>query len=210
MDVVKLIEPTRHGDARGWFSEVWVEERWRAWGVDCRFVQDNHSYSAAPFTMRGLHFQTPPRALAKLVRCVRGRIFDAAVDVRAGSPSYCRWVGSELSAANGRQIFVPQGFAHGFLTLSLLSRMAASVMLVPETTVMAVNYGFERVRFVEPVPSCSRVRGRFTLKAAQAEGARLRLTHTVTVDIEGRDRPALLADWIGLIFLSSPSTKATT
>jgi len=94
--------------------------------------------------------------------------------------------------------------AHGFLTLSLLSQMAAPVMLVPDTTVMAVNYGFERVRFVEPVPSGARVRGRFTLRAADLDGARLRVLHTVTVDVDGRPRPALTADWIGLIFLSEP------
>ncbi len=94
-----------------------MEERWRDYGVDCRFVQDNHSYSAAQFTLRGLHFQTPDRAQAKLVRCVRGRIFDAVVDVRAGSPTFGQWVGAELSADNGKQLFVPEGFAHGFLTL---------------------------------------------------------------------------------------------
>lgn len=114
---VQLITPTRHSDTRGWLSEVWVEERWRALGVDCRFVQDNHSYSAAAYTLRGLHFQVPPRAQAKLVRCVRGRIFDVAVDVRAGSPTWGQWVGAELSAADGRQLHVPEGFAHGFLTL---------------------------------------------------------------------------------------------
>lgn len=114
---VKLITPTRHEDARGWFSEVYVEERWSGLGVNCRFVQDNHSYSAPPFALRGLHFQVPPHAQAKLVRCVRGHIFDVVVDVRAGSPTYGQWVGAKLSAKNGRQIFVPVGFAHGFLTL---------------------------------------------------------------------------------------------
>lgn len=92
--------------------------------------------------------------------------------------------------------------AHGFLTLSLLSQMAAGVMLVPEATIMAVNYGFERVRFVEPVPSGSRVRGRFTLLAADAEPGRLRLVHRAVVEIDGRDRPALSADWIGFILLA--------
>lgn len=94
--------------------------------------------------------------------------------------------------------------AHGFLTLSLLSQMAAGVMLVPDTTVMAVNYGFERVRFVEPVPAGARVRGRFTLLSVDEEPGRLRAVHRVTVEIDGRERPALTADWIGLIFLASP------
>jgi len=88
-----------------------------ALGITTTFVQDNHSLSRPPFTLRGLHFQTPPRAQDKLVRCIRGRIFDVAVDVRKGSPTYGTWVGAELSAENGRQLFVPVGFAHGFLTL---------------------------------------------------------------------------------------------
>ena len=114
---VQLIEPKRHGDARGWFTEVYSEPTFAGLGIDCRFVQDNHSLSRPRFTLRGLHFQTPPRAQAKLVRCIRGRIFDVAVDVRRDSPTYGQWVGSELSAENGRQLFVPAGFAHGFLTL---------------------------------------------------------------------------------------------
>jgi dTDP-4-dehydrorhamnose 3,5-epimerase len=114
---VQLIEPKRHGDARGWFTEVYSEAAFAARGIDCRFVQDNHSLSAPAFTLRGLHFQAPPHGQAKLVRCIRGRIWDVAVDVRAGSPTYGRWTAAELSAENGRQLFVPVGFAHGFLTL---------------------------------------------------------------------------------------------
>ena len=114
---VQLIEPRRLGDARGWFTEVYSERAFAARGIDCRFVQDNHSLSVPTWTLRGLHFQTPPHAQAKLVRCVRGRIFDVAVDVRDGSPTFGKWVGTELSADNGRQMFVPAGFAHGFLTL---------------------------------------------------------------------------------------------
>ncbi len=114
---VRIIEPRRHGDARGWFTETYNRDTFAALGITAVFVQDNHSVSVPAFTLRGLHFQTPPRAQDKLVRCIRGRIFDVAVDVRAGSPTYGRWVGAELSAENGRQLFVPVGFAHGFLTL---------------------------------------------------------------------------------------------
>ncbi|TCP29689.1 dTDP-4-dehydrorhamnose 3,5-epimerase [Sphingomonas sp. BK235] len=114
---VHLIEPRRFGDARGWFTETYNEAAFHARGINVRFVQDNHSLSVPAFTLRGLHFQTPPHAQDKLVRCIRGSIFDVAVDLRSGSPSYGRWIGAELSAENGRQLFVPVGFAHGFLTL---------------------------------------------------------------------------------------------
>jgi dTDP-4-dehydrorhamnose 3,5-epimerase len=114
---VQLIRPRRHGDARGWFTEVYSVPAFEALGIACTFVQDNHSLSAPAFTLRGLHFQTPPRGQDKLVRCIRGRIFDVAVDVRQGSPTYGRWVGAELSAENGHQLFIPIGFAHGFVTL---------------------------------------------------------------------------------------------
>lgn len=114
---VQLIEPKRFGDSRGWFTEVYSEPVFAARGIDRRFVQDNHSLSGPRFTLRGLHYQTPPHAQDKLVRCIRGRIFDVAVDIRRGSPTYGRWVGAELSAENGRQLFVPVGFAHAFLTL---------------------------------------------------------------------------------------------
>lgn len=114
---VQLIDPKRFGDARGWFTEVYNQSTFAARGIDVTFVQDNHSLSAPIFTLRGLHFQTPPHGQNKLVRCTRGHIFDVAVDLRGGSPTYGQWVGTELSAENGRQLFVPIGFAHGFLTL---------------------------------------------------------------------------------------------
>lgn len=114
---VRLIVPRRHGDARGWFTEVYSEPAFSALGISCRFVQDNHSLSVPQFTLRGLHFQTPPRGQDKLVRCIRGRIFDVAVDVRKGSPTFGNWVGAELSAENGHQLFIPIGFGHGFVTL---------------------------------------------------------------------------------------------
>lgn len=114
---VQLIRPKRFSDSRGWFTEVYSAPAFAALGIDCAFVQDNHSLSATTFTLRGLHFQTPSRGQDKLVRCVRGRIYDVAVDVRRGSPTYGEWVGIELSAENGDQLFIPIGFAHGFMTL---------------------------------------------------------------------------------------------
>lgn len=114
---VKLIRPRKFGDSRGFFSEVHNENAMRDAGLDIHFVQDNHSWSEAPGVLRGLHFQTPPSPQAKLVRVVRGSIFDVAVDVRKGSPTYGRWVSAEISAENWTQILVPRGFAHGLLTL---------------------------------------------------------------------------------------------
>lgn len=114
---VRLVKPKRHADSRGWFAEVYNERAFASLGITCRFVQDNHSLSRPAFTLRGLHFQTPPRAQDKLVCCTRGRIFDVAVDLRRDSPTYGRWVGAELSAENGHRLFIPVGFAHGFVTL---------------------------------------------------------------------------------------------
>lgn len=114
---VKIITPARHGDARGFFSEIFREDVLERHGIDVRFVQENHSYSAAKGVLRGLHFQTPPTAQAKLVRVAAGAILDVAVDIRLGSPSFGRHVAVELSAEAGNQLFVPEGFAHGFCTL---------------------------------------------------------------------------------------------
>ncbi len=114
---VLLIRPPRFADARGYFSETWQRDRYHAAGITAGFVQDNLSVSVAAGTLRGLHFQAPPFAQAKLVQCVAGRVFDVAVDLRAGSPGFGRWTAAELSADAGTQIFVPEGFAHGFLTL---------------------------------------------------------------------------------------------
>jgi len=114
-----LITPRRFGDARGWFSETWNKSALEAAGVVLpEFVQENHSYSARRYTLRGLHYQRPPRAQDKLVRCTRGVILDVAVDVRRGSPHYGKWAAVELSAENSAQLFVPKGFIHGFLTLT--------------------------------------------------------------------------------------------
>jgi len=115
---VVILTPARFGDARGWFSETWNADRMRAAGLDIAWVQDNHSFSAQVGTLRGLHFQSPPRAQDKLVRCSRGAIFDVAVDARRGSPTYGQWFGVELTAENGKQLLVPKGFLHGFVTRS--------------------------------------------------------------------------------------------
>jgi dTDP-4-dehydrorhamnose 3,5-epimerase len=115
-DVV-LVVPARHGDARGWFIETWRESAWRAAGIDLPFVQDNQSFSAEAHTLRGLHCQVAPFAQGKLVRVLRGAIFDVAVDVRAGSPFYGKHVSAVLSAENGAQLWVPPGFLHGLCTL---------------------------------------------------------------------------------------------
>jgi dTDP-4-dehydrorhamnose 3,5-epimerase len=112
-----LITPRRFGDHRGYFAETYSQRAYAELGVNERFVQDNHSLSAEIGTVRGLHFQAPPAAQAKLVRCGRGAIFDVAVDIRKGSATYGKWVGYELSAENGAQLFIPAGFAHGFATL---------------------------------------------------------------------------------------------
>ena len=116
MDTV-LIVPKRFKDTRGFFSELYRKDKYLESGVDVEFVQDNHSISQLVGTLRGLHFQSPPNAQAKLVRCGRGAIFDVAVDIRNGSPYFGKWIGHELTAENGAQLFVPVGFAHGFVTL---------------------------------------------------------------------------------------------
>ncbi len=112
-----VLTPVRHGDARGFFSESWNKARLADHGLTPEFVQDNHSLSAKVGTLRGLHFQTPPHPQGKLVRCGRGALFDVAVDIRKGSPTYGKWAGVELSFENGKQLWVPPGFAHGFVTL---------------------------------------------------------------------------------------------
>ena len=113
---VLILKPARFGDDRGFFSESWNKSRMAEAGLHYDFVQDNHSLSSAVGTLRGLHFQAPPFAQAKLVRCGRGVLFDVVVDVRKGSPSYGEWVGVELSFENGLQLMVPEGCLHGFVT----------------------------------------------------------------------------------------------
>lgn len=114
---VLLIEPSRFEDARGWFAELWNEERYRAAGLDFAFAQDNVSFSRQG-VLRGMHYQWP-KGQGKLVSVLTGAVFDACVDVRVGSPAYGRWFGSVLSGENRRQLWIPEGFAHGFLVLSV-------------------------------------------------------------------------------------------
>ncbi|MEM1299217.1 MAG: dTDP-4-dehydrorhamnose 3,5-epimerase [Pseudomonadota bacterium] len=114
--VVRL-QPRRFGDSRGWFAETWNAQRMADAGFDNTWVQDNQSASVAKGTVRGLHYQAPPSAQAKLVRVLKGAVLDVAVDVRRGSPTFGKWVREELSAANGAQLLIPRGFLHGFVTL---------------------------------------------------------------------------------------------
>lgn len=124
ISAVKLLRPKRFGDHRGYFAEVYSLPKLIEAGIDLAFVQDNESLSAEIGTVRGLHFQSPPHAQDKLVRCVQGALLDVAVDIRKGSPTFGQHVSAVLSADNGDQLLVPQGFAHGFATL------------VPDTMVM--------------------------------------------------------------------------
>ena len=121
---VRLFQPRRCGDARGWFVETYSARAFARDGIDTIFVQDNQSLSRSAFTLRGIHFQTPPHGQDKLVRCLRGSIFDVAVDLRRGSPTFGKWVGTTLSADNGVQVLVPMGFGHAFLTLEPESEVA--------------------------------------------------------------------------------------
>jgi dTDP-4-dehydrorhamnose 3,5-epimerase len=117
LDGVLEIRTPRHGDARGFFSEVWSRESWREAGLDIDWVQDNHSRSTRQAVLRGLHYQLPPVAQDKLVRVTRGAIFDVSVDIRRSSPDFGRWVGVIVSADEWNQLLIPKGFAHGFVTL---------------------------------------------------------------------------------------------
>ena len=114
---VLLIEPTVLGDARGFFMESYRLDLFAAQGLDISFIQDNHAKSEREHVLRGLHFQLPPMAQTKLVRVTAGAVYDVVVDLRQGSPTYGKWEGFTLSAENFRQLLVPKGFAHGYLTL---------------------------------------------------------------------------------------------
>lgn len=125
---VLILTPRRFADARGWFAESWNRATLRAAGLDLPdFVQDNHSLSFAAGTLRGLHYQAPPFAQGKLVRCARGALWDVAVDVRRGAASYGTWIGVELTEDNGRQLWIPPGFLHGFVTRAPRTEIAYKV-----------------------------------------------------------------------------------
>ena len=118
LEGVLIIEPDLYGDNRGWFMETYNRTKYGEVGIDVVFVQDNQSFSKQTGILRGLHFQNAPKAQSKLVRCTRGRILDVAVDLRKGSPTFKQWISVELSEENRKQLFIPQGFGHAFLTLS--------------------------------------------------------------------------------------------
>lgn len=120
---VVLIEPRVFGDERGWFMETYKRSEFEIGGIRVAFPQDNHSRSTAKGVLRGLHYQKEPAAQGKLVRCLVGAIYDVAVDIRRGSPTYGRWVGFELTAENRRMLWVPAGFAHGFCSISEIAEV---------------------------------------------------------------------------------------
>ena len=154
---IHLIRADRFEDHRGYFCETYSRRRYEELGITSEFVQDNHSLSRAIGTLRGLHFQAPPQAQGKLVRCGRGAIFDVAVDIRRGSPTYGTWEGYKLSAENGHQLYVPAGFAHGFVTLEADSEIVykCTDYYAPETegTVLWNSCDIEWPLSVEPILS---------------------------------------------------------
>lgn len=118
LDGVVIIEPDVFGDKRGFFMESWNKKKMSELGLEYDFVQDNHSKSTVKGTLRGIHFQKGDKAQAKLVRCVKGAVLDVAVDLRKNSPTFKQWVGVELSEENKKQLLIPRGFGHGFVTLT--------------------------------------------------------------------------------------------
>ena len=158
-----LVTVPRLRDARGWFMESWSRARWEAAGLAHDWCQENHSYSARAGTLRGLHAQRPPAAQAKLVRCIRGRIWDVAVDMRADSPTRGTWRAVELGPEEGRQLLIPRGFLHGFLTLEdgteVLYKVDAPYAPEAEVTVawndpaLAIDWPLARAGVREPILS---------------------------------------------------------
>lgn len=118
LDGVLIIEPKVFKDVRGWFTESYSKIKFQQYGIDMEFIQDNHSKSTVKGTLRGLHFQNNPKAQSKLIRCTKGKILDVVVDIRKGSPTNCKWISIELSDENMKQVLIPKGFAHGFVTLT--------------------------------------------------------------------------------------------
>lgn len=135
IDGLIRVRPARHADSRGFFSETYVAHRFDAQGIPANFIQDNEARSEGRGIIRGFHFQAPPAAQAKLVRCVTGAIFDVVVDIRKGSPTYGEQVAIELSAENGEQLFIPTGFAHAYCTLTdeTLVQYKVDAPYAPET-----------------------------------------------------------------------------
>lgn len=127
LDGVRVIIPHIFLDHRGWFYESYSRSKFKEFGLDIDFIQDNQSYSKHINTVRGIHFQNNPYAQSKLVRCIAGRILDIAVDLRKGSPTYCQWISVELSAENKKQLFIPKGFGHAFITLEENSEVCYKV-----------------------------------------------------------------------------------
>lgn len=155
IDGLWVIEPQRFGDRRGYFCEVFRLDKFReATGVDVRFIQDNESVSTRG-VLRGLHMQRGDFGQAKLVRVSQGRVFDVAVDLRAGSPTRGRWFGTELSADNGRQLFIPRGFAHGFMVLSDMAQFQYKVdnVYAPQSE-LSLRYDDPTVAVAWPDPDC--------------------------------------------------------
>lgn len=141
---IKILTPNRFEDKRGFFSEVWNKKEMETLGFKHEFVQDNHSLSITIDTLRGLHFQSPPNAQTKLVRCGQGRMFDVVVDFREGSPTFGNWVGVELSCQNGKQLLIPPGFLHGFVT-----RLPNTEVIYKSTNYYAPDCDYT-VRFDDP------------------------------------------------------------
>jgi dTDP-4-dehydrorhamnose 3,5-epimerase len=142
-EVLEFI-PRRFYDDRGFFSESYNRDRFLAEGVDLNFVQDNLSFSARRGVVRGLHYQLPPRAQDKLITVLRGAIFDVAVDIRRGSPTFGQWASAELTAERGNQLLVPKGFAHGFVTLT------DDVLVLYKTTDTYAQAAERAIRFDDP------------------------------------------------------------
>lgn len=153
---LQILEPVRFEDSRGFFCETWNRRTLRENGINVDFVQDNHSLSISTGTLRGLHFQRPPHAQAKLVRCSRGRLLDVVVDIRQGSPDYARPFLIELSFVNGKQLFIPAGFLHGFITLEPNTEIAykCSDYYDPECD-SVVRYDDPELGIVWPLEVCA-------------------------------------------------------
>lgn len=149
---LKIIEPNVFGDDRGWFSETYNQKTYQEKGINISFVQDNHSFSAQKGILRGLHFQNEPYAQTKLVRCTKGKIWDVAVDLRQSSPTYLKWIGIELTADNHKQFLIPQGFAHGFVTLEENSEVQYKVdNLYDKSSDRSISYNDPTINVQWPI-----------------------------------------------------------